>query len=123
MQIGCICHRWNQGCLAICHQSREHDALACLQGLVFAPASCNYTFWNLQVMRELRPDAIALVDGFGFEDYLLNSAIGRHDGDVYTALLEAAKASTLNNTEEGPAWHDILKPVLSSRGPTTRAKL
>lgn len=29
------------------------------------------------LLRELRPDAVALVDGFGFEDYLLNSALGR----------------------------------------------
>lgn len=29
------------------------------------------------LLRELRPDAVALVDGFGFEDYLLNSSLGR----------------------------------------------
>lgn len=29
------------------------------------------------LLRELRPDAVALVDGFGFEDYILNSALGR----------------------------------------------
>lgn len=75
----------------------------------------------MQVMRELRPDAVALVDGFGFEDYILNSALGRHDGDVYRALLDGAQRSKLNNTEEGPGWDDILKPLLSGRKP--RAKL
>ena len=34
-------------------------------------------------VQEVRPDAVALVDSFGFEDFLLNSAIGRKDGDVY----------------------------------------
>ena len=29
------------------------------------------------LLRELRPDAVALVDSFGFEDYLLNSSLGR----------------------------------------------
>ena len=30
-----------------------------------------------QLLKELRPDAVALVDSFGFDDYQLNSAIGR----------------------------------------------
>ena len=29
------------------------------------------------LLRELRPDAVALVDSFAFEDYLLNSSLGR----------------------------------------------
>lgn len=67
------------------------------------------------LVRELRGDAVALVDSFGYEDYLLNSAIGRKDGDVYTALLEAAKASPLNATQEGPAWKPVLEPLLNPR--------
>ncbi|KAL3130658.1 hypothetical protein ABBQ38_008049 [Trebouxia sp. C0009 RCD-2024] len=63
------------------------------------------------LLRELRPDAVALVDSFGFEDYLLNSSLGRKDGDVYRSLLEVAQRSPFNDTEEGPAW----KPVLESR--------
>ena len=35
------------------------------------------------LLAAVRPDAVALVDAFGFEDYLLNSALGRRDGDVY----------------------------------------
>ena len=31
----------------------------------------------LQAVAELRPDAVALVDSFGFDDYELNSTIGR----------------------------------------------
>lgn len=34
---------------------------------------------------------VALVDAFGIEDYALNSALGRQDGDVYAALLEMAQ--------------------------------
>eukprot|EP00983_Pelagomonas_calceolata_P062028 1147109-Pelagomonas_calceolata.AAC.1 len=34
---------------------------------------------------------VALVDAFGIEDYVLNSALGRQDGDVYTALLDMAQ--------------------------------
>lgn len=67
------------------------------------------------VLRVLRPDAVGLADAFGLSDYLLNSALGRADGDVYRALLAAAQASPLNETEEGPAWHSILKPRLTPR--------
>ena len=31
------------------------------------------------VLMNLRPDAVALVDSFGFEDYVLNSCLGRYD--------------------------------------------
>lgn len=70
--------------------------------------------------RAVRPNAVALVDGFGYEDYLLNSAIGRRDGDVYAALLAAAKASPLNATQEGPAWKPVLESLLN---PKSRSKL
>jgi acyl-CoA oxidase len=55
---------------------------------------------------------VSLVDAFGWEDYALNSALGRADGDVYSALLSMAKTSPLNRTEAGPAWEDVLKPVM-----------
>lgn len=70
--------------------------------------------------RALRPNAVALVDAYGYEDYQLNSAIGRKDGDVYNALLAAAKASPLNVTQEGPAWKPVLEPLLN---PKARSKL
>ncbi len=60
----------------------------------------------------LRPNAVALVDAFGFTDYELNSALGRYDGDVYRSLLDMAQGSPLNESEEGPAWEQVLKPVM-----------
>ena len=81
------------------------------------------TFCHLQVewarkqyykcLTALRPDAVALVDSFGLTDYQLNSALGRKDGDVYIALLAAAQASPLNESEEGSAWESVLKPRLN----------
>ena len=44
------------------------------------------------LLAALRPNAVALVDAFGFSDYALHSALGRADGDVYCALLAAAQA-------------------------------
>lgn len=67
------------------------------------------------VVREIRPDAVALVDAFGYEDYLLHSALGRKAGDVYNSLFSMAQGSPLNETEEGPAWQPVLKQLLSTR--------
>lgn len=71
------------------------------------------------LLRSLRPDAVSLVDAFGLSDYELNSALGRADGDVYSALLDMARGSPLNDTPEGPAWHGVLQPALAP----TRARL
>lgn len=48
------------------------------------------------MLTELRPNAVALVDAFDFPDRLLNSCLGRYDGQVYDALYEYAKNSPLN---------------------------
>ena len=42
------------------------------------------------LLRELRPDAVALVDGFGFEDYLLNSSLGRSVPDLLAVHLASS---------------------------------
>jgi acyl-CoA oxidase len=64
--------------------------------------------------KQLRDNAVALVDAFGYEDYLLNSAIGRADGNIYEDLLRRAKASPFNKTQTGPGWDSgVLKDLLS----------
>jgi acyl-CoA oxidase len=66
--------------------------------------------------RRSRANAVALVDAFGYEDYLLNSAIGRKDGNIYEALLAAAKTSPFNKTETGPGWDSgVLKDLLAPK--------
>ncbi|KAG2488798.1 hypothetical protein HYH03_012598 [Edaphochlamys debaryana] len=67
------------------------------------------------LLAAVRPNAVGLVDAFGLPDYLLNSALGRADGDVYRGLLEMAEVSPLNATQEGPAWEGVLKPLLAPR--------
>jgi len=55
----------------------------------------------------LRPDAVALVDSFGFDDEQLQSTLGRHDGNVYEAIYEAAKQNPLNQTGKMVGWEDF----------------
>ena len=56
------------------------------------------------LLDELRPDACALTDAWDFRDFVLQSAIGRYDGDVYPALFESATRSVLNQAPRGPGW-------------------
>lgn len=81
-------------------------------GWISGPQAAAARTQHRQLLAALRPEAVALVDAFGWEDYALNSALGRSDGDVYTSLLSMAKTSPLNRTEAGPAWETVLKPVM-----------
>ena len=56
---------------------------------------------------QLRPEAIGLTDAFDFPDRILNSALGKHDGNVYEALYREAKKSSLNVRADGTP---ILRP-------------
>lgn len=103
--------------------------LVCLQESGAALLECGHITGDQHAMirhqfkvvcRSLRKNAIALVDSFGYDDYLLNSAIGRKDGNVYETLLETAKRSPFNATEQGPGWNPVLKDLLN---PQARSKL
>ncbi len=37
-------------------------------------------------MQDLRPNILCLVDAFDFPDNILNSSIGRHDGNAYEEM-------------------------------------
>lgn len=43
-----------------------------------------------ELLAVIRPQAVPLVDSFKLPDYLLNSALGRDDGEVYRALFDFA---------------------------------
>lgn len=53
----------------------------------------------LELLAELRPNAVALVDAFDFPDAVLDSALGRWDGQVYQALYDYSLKSTLNEKQ------------------------
>jgi acyl-CoA oxidase len=65
-----------------------------------------------ELLDELRPNTIALVNAFDIPDRVLNSTIGRKDGNVYEALYQAAKESSLNKSEVLDGYEEILKPHL-----------
>ena len=51
----------------------------------------------LALLKEVRPNAVALVDSFKFSDYTLQSALGRYDGKVYETMCDWASKEPLNS--------------------------
>ena len=66
-----------------------------------------------EIMKEIRPDSIALVDAFDFSDFVLKSNIGRYDGNVYEALFDSAQKSILNQIDPFVGYEEYLKPHLN----------
>uniref|UniRef100_A0AAY4A6Y8 Acyl-coenzyme A oxidase n=1 Tax=Denticeps clupeoides TaxID=299321 RepID=A0AAY4A6Y8_9TELE len=52
-----------------------------------------------ELLARVRPNAVALVDAFDYRDEMLNSVLGRYDGNVYENMFEWARKSPLNRTE------------------------
>jgi acyl-CoA oxidase len=57
------------------------------------------------LMMQVRPHAVCLVDAWSVPDYLLESALGRYDGDVYNDLFRRAhKENPLNQQTFNVDW-------------------
>lgn len=64
----------------------------------------------LEMLTAIRPNAVALVDARDFSDFRLKSALGRYDGNVYSAIMESAQRDPLNTAGDvGPGYAEHLK--------------
>lgn len=68
-------------------------------GLLNVPQILQVSVRIKELLSQLRPNAVALVDAFDFPDQMLKSVLGRYDGNVYENLFEWARRSPLNRTE------------------------
>lgn len=58
-----------------------------------------------ELLAILRPDAVALTDGFGnLDSELGGSTLGGYDGNVYEAIYDAARRSPLNRSRKMIGW-------------------
>ncbi|CAI5744914.1 unnamed protein product [Peronospora destructor] len=64
-----------------------------------------------ELLALIRPHAVTLVDGFNFSDHMLNSTLGRYDGNVYEALYESAQHDPLNHSSDKVALDELLRPI------------
>ena len=67
-----------------------------------------------QLLAQLRPDALALVDAFNIPDFVIDSPLGRQDGDVYRALFEQVKNAP--RATGVPSYYDqLIRPLTDSK--------
>ncbi|CAE8605706.1 unnamed protein product [Polarella glacialis] len=65
-----------------------------------------------QLLKDIRPHAVPLVDGWNIPDFLLNSVLGRYDGRVYESLYESTKNEPLNETDISEGYYKHLQYLL-----------
>lgn len=68
-----------------------------------------------QLLQQLRPNAVALVDGFDFHDRVLGSTLGSYDGRIYERLMEHARSNPLNQEPVNPSYRQHLQPLLRGK--------
>jgi acyl-CoA oxidase len=69
---------------------------------------------TITVLKSIRPDVVALIDSFGFPDYLLNSALGESKGDVYEKMVTMAEKEPLNQTRVAKGYKEYIRPLIHS---------
>ncbi|KAI8379209.1 acyl-CoA dehydrogenase/oxidase C-terminal [Radiomyces spectabilis] len=89
----------------------EENAGAFLQYEYFTPAQVEYirSVTN-QLCKSVRDQAIPLVDSFNLTDYMINSPLGRADGNVYVHYFEQVQRS--NPQGEHPYFNRLIKPLI-----------
>lgn len=64
------------------------------------------------LLEQIRPDAIGLVDAFGYTDNTLMSALGRYDGKVYETLMDWVKThNEFNHFDWTEIWEKNIKAL------------
>jgi len=93
-------------------------------GFVSGEQAVMVTDRMLSLLEEVRPDAVALVDAFDYPDHMLQSCLGRYDGQVYEALYRYAQDSPLNKQEVDDSYYTTLRPMMKGElnpdGPASR---
>jgi acyl-CoA oxidase len=57
----------------------------------------------MQLLKDIRPHAVRLVDAWGFDDWVLDSSLGREDGRVYEDMFyRASELNPLNDITVDP---------------------
>ncbi|XP_021536659.1 peroxisomal acyl-coenzyme A oxidase 1 isoform X1 [Neomonachus schauinslandi] len=101
-------------CLLYCLYGISQKAGDFLQGGIMTESQITQVNQRIkELLIAIRPDAVALVDAFDFQDVTLGSVLGRYDGNVYENLFEWAKKSPLNKSEVHASYFKYLKPLQS----------
>lgn len=66
----------------------------------------------IDLLEQVRPEAVSLVDAFALPDYFLHSALGRYDGKVYESMTEMAEREPLNHSLVVDGYDECIKPLV-----------
>lgn len=98
-----------------CLSTLEQEASDFLTSGYIVPAQALMIKQHLiSVLKSIRPDVVALVDAFGFPDYLLNSALGEGEGDVYEKMAAMAEKEPLNQSAVAEGYQSYIRPLIHS---------
>lgn len=97
-----------KGCVFVVNKTDSDEALFNLQaGLLSVPQVLQISVRIKELLSQLRPNVVALVDAFDIHDKKLNSVLGRYDGNVYENMFEWARRSPLNDAEVRNTLHKL----------------
>ncbi|CAO3614732.1 unnamed protein product [Mucor fragilis] len=99
-------------CLLYGLYSIEENAGAFLQYEYFTPTQIEFVRSSVnKLCKDVRDQAIPLVDSFNLSDYIINSPLGRKDGNVYVHYFDQVKRS--NPQGEHPYFDRLIKPLIA----------
>nr|AZL94507.1 acyl-CoA oxidase [Nephromyces sp. MMRI]AZL94508.1 acyl-CoA oxidase [Nephromyces sp. MMRI]AZL94509.1 acyl-CoA oxidase [Nephromyces sp. MMRI]AZL94510.1 acyl-CoA oxidase [Nephromyces sp. MMRI]AZL94511.1 acyl-CoA oxidase [Nephromyces sp. MMRI] len=75
------------------------------------------------LFKSIRPQAIAITDAFNFSDDFLNSVLGRYDGRIYEAIVDAASREPLNDKDVTDGYYRSIQYILHPERKATSSKL
>lgn len=68
-----------------------------------------------ELCKVVRKDAVPLVDSFNFSDFLVNSPLGRYDGNVYEHYFRMVNTAHAPGVVP-PYFESTIKPLLVGKG-------
>lgn len=66
----------------------------------------------VELLGQIRVNAVSLVDAFALPDYYLHSALGRYDGKVYESMIEMAEREPLNHSVVIDVYEEYIQPLV-----------
>ncbi|KAG2226088.1 hypothetical protein INT45_011705 [Circinella minor] len=99
-------------CLFALHTMEKEVAEFLVSGYLSASQSKLLKRQVLDLVAQIRPDAVSLVDAFALPDYFLASALGRYDGKVYEQLVEYVEKEPLNQKLVVDGYEKYIKPFV-----------
>lgn len=108
-----LCQALQRVAILFCLSTLEQETSDFLTSGYIVPAQALMIKQHfISVLKSIRPDVIALVDAFGFPDYLLNSALGENEGDVYEKMTAMAEKEPLNQSVVAEGYQNYIRPLI-----------